>query len=153
MLSWARVSIAAQTNQNEISEVILFNHGVSVIAQAFLEEGLVDEYVPHPLDLGTLFDFLKLFEEDDDQYGTRKMSALLLGGADKANGGGSTYSVSKCCQSSCHPRKMWLTTSLCIISVRGSRAGSSLTTHLLLQLWTARLIPNLDEAHRFARTR
>ncbi|CAM9131909.1 unnamed protein product [Ectocarpus fasciculatus] len=52
--------------------------------EAFLEEGLVDEYIPHPLDLGTLFDFLKLFEEDDDQYGTRKMSVLLEGGADKS---------------------------------------------------------------------
>ncbi|CAM9388792.1 unnamed protein product, partial [Hapterophycus canaliculatus] len=45
--------------------------------EAFLEEGLVEQYVPHPLDLSTLFDFLKLFEEDDDQYGTRKMSSLL----------------------------------------------------------------------------
>ncbi|CAN0172311.1 unnamed protein product [Ectocarpus sp. 6 AP-2014] len=53
--------------------------------EAFLEEDLVDEYVPHPLDLGTLFDFLKLFEEEDDQYGTRKMSMLLEGGADKSN--------------------------------------------------------------------
>ncbi|CAM9216135.1 unnamed protein product [Ectocarpus sp. 13 AM-2016] len=53
--------------------------------EAFLEEDLVDEYVPHPLDLGTLFNFLKLFEEEDDQYGTRKMSALLEGGADKSN--------------------------------------------------------------------
>ncbi|CAN0054674.1 unnamed protein product [Ectocarpus sp. 12 AP-2014] len=53
--------------------------------ETFLEEDLVDEYVPHPLDLGTLFNFLKLFEEEDDQYGTRKMSALLEGGADKSN--------------------------------------------------------------------
>ncbi|CAM9402660.1 unnamed protein product, partial [Laminaria digitata] len=45
--------------------------------EAFLEEGLVEKYVPHPLDITTLFDFLKLFEEDDDQYGTRKLSALL----------------------------------------------------------------------------
>eukprot|EP00752_Nemacystus_decipiens_P011662 g10350.t1 len=43
----------------------------------FLEEGLVEEYVPHPLDVSTLFDFLKLFDEEDDQYGTRKMSSLL----------------------------------------------------------------------------
>ena len=49
--------------------------------QAFLEEGLVEKYVPHPLDITTLFDFLKLFEEDDDQYGTRKMSVLLDGEA------------------------------------------------------------------------
>ncbi|CAN0135968.1 unnamed protein product [Ectocarpus sp. 12 AP-2014] len=53
--------------------------------EAFLEEDVVDEYVPHPLDLGTLFNFLKLFEEEDDLYGTRKMSALLEGGADKCN--------------------------------------------------------------------
>lgn len=37
--------------------------------------------MPHPLDVSTLFDFLKLFEEEDDQHGTRKMSALL-GGVD-----------------------------------------------------------------------
>ena len=53
--------------------------------QEFLEEELVEEYVPHPLDVSTLFDFLKLFEEEDDQYGTRKMSALL-GGATAAEG-------------------------------------------------------------------
>ncbi|CBJ26522.1 conserved unknown protein [Ectocarpus siliculosus] len=81
--------------------------------EAFLEEDLVDEYVPHPLDLGTLFDFLKLFEEEDDQYGTRKMSALLEGGADKSNGGDSTNTVSKYCQS--HSRRKWLTTSLCLL--------------------------------------
>lgn len=54
--------------------------------QAFLEEGLVEQYVPHPLDLSTLFEFLKLFEEDDDQYGARKMS-FLLGNPENNNGG------------------------------------------------------------------
>lgn len=50
----------------------------------------MEQYVPHPLDLSTLFDFLKLFEEEDDQYGTRKMSSLL-GNPDNSNGG-------MCCQ-------------------------------------------------------
>ncbi len=37
----------------------------------------MEEYVPHPLDISTLFDFLKLIEEEDDQDGTRKMNSLL----------------------------------------------------------------------------
>lgn len=45
--------------------------------QAFLEEGLVEEYAPHPLDFSTLFDFLKLFEEED---GTGKTGPLDDGG-------------------------------------------------------------------------
>eukprot|EP00904_Undaria_pinnatifida_P012028 jgi/Undpi1/7956/HiC_scaffold_24.g10428.m1 len=49
--------------------------------EAFLEEGLVEKYVPHPLEITTLFDFLKLCEDGDDQYGTRKLSALLDGEA------------------------------------------------------------------------
>ena len=37
--------------------------------------------MPHPLEITTLFDFLKLCEDGDDQYGTRKLSALLDGEA------------------------------------------------------------------------
>lgn len=50
--------------------------------QAFLEEGLVKQYVPQPLDITILFDFLKLFEEEYDEHGVRKLSVLLAVGAD-----------------------------------------------------------------------
>lgn len=64
----------------------------ATVKQAFLEEGLVEEYLPHPLDVGTLFDFLKLFGEEDDQSGTRKMNSLLGG----VNGGG-VCCCGRCC--------------------------------------------------------
>lgn len=47
--------------------------------QEFLQKGLVEQYVPQPLDTTTLFDFLKLFEEGDVETRTRKLSALLDG--------------------------------------------------------------------------
>eukprot|EP00903_Cladosiphon_okamuranus_P012090 g11349.t1 len=55
--------------------------------EEFLEEGLIEEYVPHPLDVSTLFNFLKLVEEEEeDRCGTHKMDTLLdgvkSGGAD-----------------------------------------------------------------------
>ena len=59
----------------------MYDNPPETLWQAFLEEGLVEKYVPHPLDITTLFDFLKLFEEDDDQYGTRKLGVLLDGEA------------------------------------------------------------------------
>ncbi|CAM9835735.1 unnamed protein product, partial [Scytosiphon promiscuus] len=62
--------------------------------EAFLEEGLVEQYVPHPLDLSTLFDFLKLFEEDDDQCGARKMSSLLVN-PENNNGGPMAEGIGK----------------------------------------------------------
>ncbi|CAB1117856.1 unnamed protein product [Ectocarpus sp. CCAP 1310/34] len=91
--------------------------------EAFLEEDLVDEYVPHPLDLGTLSDFLKLFEEEDDQYGTRKMSALLEGGADKSNGGDSTSTVSKYCGDSAGQAVSGLVRSLSGKNLAGADLG------------------------------
>lgn len=34
--------------------------------QAFLEEGLVEQYMPQPLDVSTLMSFLEAFENEDD---------------------------------------------------------------------------------------
>lgn len=52
----------------------------------------MEEFVPHPLDLSTLFDFLKLLEEgDDDPHGHRKMSTILLREIGNGSFGGSCF--------------------------------------------------------------
>lgn len=49
------------------------------LPQSFLEEGLVEQFIPQPLDITTLFEFLKLFETPNNQYSTvaKKLSLAL----------------------------------------------------------------------------